>query len=172
MRRAGEQPKPRRRVGCAVVATPLLIIRAVEHGDIGFIVGASVFAAAMILLYSASPLSRLAARKAQAYFPYHRTSRNFSPDRRHIHSVLSRHIARWMGRVAPLTIFSITPMAAKPQIIPSSDQPHRFHYSLPAHGLAHRGRSKTILYSPAGIQTIMAGCRRAVLHGGRGLLHD
>ncbi|HMC12826.1 MAG TPA: hypothetical protein VKG67_00590 [Gallionellaceae bacterium] len=119
------------------MATPFLIIRAVEHGDIGFIIGASVFAAAMILLYSASPLSRLAARKAQAYFPYHRTSRNFSPDRRHIHSVLSRHIARWMGRVAPLTIFSITPMA-KPQIIPSNDQPHRFHQSLSAHGLAHR----------------------------------
>jgi len=40
----------------AVVATPFLIIRAVNHGDPGYIAGASIFAAAMILLYAASTL--------------------------------------------------------------------------------------------------------------------
>jgi hemolysin III len=40
----------------AIVATPFLILRAVEHGDAGFIVGASVFAASMITLYLASTL--------------------------------------------------------------------------------------------------------------------
>lgn len=38
----------------AIVGTPFLVIAAVRHGDAGFIVGASVFCAAMILLYSAS----------------------------------------------------------------------------------------------------------------------
>ncbi len=40
----------------ALVGAPFLIVRAVELGDAGFIVGASVFAAAMILLYAASTL--------------------------------------------------------------------------------------------------------------------
>ena len=40
----------------AVVATPFLIQHAVRHGDTGFIVGASVFAATMLLLYLASTL--------------------------------------------------------------------------------------------------------------------
>lgn len=38
----------------AIVGTPFLIVAAVRHGDPGFIVGASVFCVAMILLYSAS----------------------------------------------------------------------------------------------------------------------
>lgn len=38
----------------AIVGTPFLIIGAVRNGDTGFIVGASVFCASMILLYSAS----------------------------------------------------------------------------------------------------------------------
>lgn len=41
-------------IAAAVVATPFLVIRAVERGDVGFLVGASVFAATMILLYAAS----------------------------------------------------------------------------------------------------------------------
>lgn len=40
----------------AIIATPFLIARAVSHGDAGFIVGASIFAASMILLYAASTL--------------------------------------------------------------------------------------------------------------------
>jgi len=40
----------------SIVATPFLVIRALEHGDIGFLIGVSVFAATMILLYSASML--------------------------------------------------------------------------------------------------------------------
>lgn len=40
----------------AFVATPRLIERAVKDGDAGFIVGASVFAATMVLLYLASTL--------------------------------------------------------------------------------------------------------------------
>lgn len=40
----------------ALVATPLLIIHAVWHGDAGFIVGVSLFAATMVLLYLASSL--------------------------------------------------------------------------------------------------------------------
>lgn len=40
----------------AIVGTPFLIVAAVRQGDAGFIVGASVFCAAMILLYSASTL--------------------------------------------------------------------------------------------------------------------
>lgn len=43
-------------LAAAVVSTPFLIIRAVERGDIGYIVGASVFAATMVLLYSTSTL--------------------------------------------------------------------------------------------------------------------
>jgi hemolysin III len=39
-----------------LVATPFLIIHALEHGDTGFIVGASLFAASMVLLYLASTL--------------------------------------------------------------------------------------------------------------------
>lgn len=40
----------------ALIGTPFLIIHAVRHGNAGFIVGTSVFAAAMILLYLASTL--------------------------------------------------------------------------------------------------------------------
>jgi len=40
----------------AIVATPFLILRALEHGDAGFIVGVSVFAASMIVLYLSSTL--------------------------------------------------------------------------------------------------------------------
>lgn len=40
----------------AVVATPFLIVRAMRHGDAAFVVGASVFAATMVLLYLASTL--------------------------------------------------------------------------------------------------------------------
>ena len=40
----------------ALVASPFLIQHAVRHGDAGFIVGASVFAATMVLLYLASTL--------------------------------------------------------------------------------------------------------------------
>jgi len=38
----------------ALVATPFLVLHAVRRGDTGFIVGASVFAATMVLLYLAS----------------------------------------------------------------------------------------------------------------------
>jgi hemolysin III len=40
----------------ALVATPFLILRAIERDDTGFIVGASVFATTMMLLYLASTL--------------------------------------------------------------------------------------------------------------------
>ncbi len=40
----------------ALVATPFLIVHAVRHGDTGFIVGASIFAASMVLMYLASTL--------------------------------------------------------------------------------------------------------------------
>jgi len=40
----------------ALVATPFLVRHAVRHGDAGFIVGASIFAATMVLLYLASTL--------------------------------------------------------------------------------------------------------------------
>jgi hemolysin III len=40
----------------ALVATPFLIIHAIRRGDTGFIVGASIFAATMVLLYLASTL--------------------------------------------------------------------------------------------------------------------
>lgn len=40
----------------ALVAAPLLIMHAVRRGDTGFIVGASLFAATMVLLYLASTL--------------------------------------------------------------------------------------------------------------------
>lgn len=40
----------------ALVATPFLIMHAVQHGDTGFIVGASLFAATMVMLYLASTL--------------------------------------------------------------------------------------------------------------------
>lgn len=40
----------------ALVAAPLLIRHAVRHGDAGFIVGASIFAATMVQLYLASTL--------------------------------------------------------------------------------------------------------------------
>ena len=40
----------------AVVATPFLIQQALRQGDAGFIIGASIFAATMVLLYLASTL--------------------------------------------------------------------------------------------------------------------
>ena len=40
----------------ALVGTPYLIVQAARHGDAGFIVGASVFSATVILLYVASTL--------------------------------------------------------------------------------------------------------------------
>jgi hemolysin III len=40
----------------ALVATPLLIQHAMQQGDAGFIAGASIFAATMVLLYGASTL--------------------------------------------------------------------------------------------------------------------
>jgi hemolysin III len=43
-------------LAAALAATPFLIAHAVRLGDAGFIVGASVFAATMVLLYLASTL--------------------------------------------------------------------------------------------------------------------
>ena len=40
----------------AIAAAPLLIVDAVRHGDAGHVVGASIFAATIILLYTASTL--------------------------------------------------------------------------------------------------------------------
>ena len=40
----------------ALVATPFLLMHAIRRGDTGFIVGASIFAATMVLLYLASTL--------------------------------------------------------------------------------------------------------------------
>lgn len=40
----------------ALIGTPFLIMHAVRHGDVGFIVGASVFSVSIILLYVASTL--------------------------------------------------------------------------------------------------------------------
>ena len=40
----------------ALVATPFLILHAVRRGDPGYIVGASIFAATMVLMYFASTL--------------------------------------------------------------------------------------------------------------------
>ena len=40
----------------ALVATPFLIVHAVRNGEIGFIVGASIFTTTMVLLYLASTL--------------------------------------------------------------------------------------------------------------------
>jgi hemolysin III len=43
-------------LGAAIVGTPLLIVHAVKHGGIGYIVGSSIFAATMIVLYLVSSL--------------------------------------------------------------------------------------------------------------------
>lgn len=43
-------------LAAALVATPVLIQHAIRHGDAGFIVGVSIFAATMVLLYLASTL--------------------------------------------------------------------------------------------------------------------
>lgn len=40
----------------ALIGTPFLIVHAVRHGDVGFTVGTSVFAATMVILYLASTL--------------------------------------------------------------------------------------------------------------------
>lgn len=53
----------------ALVATPFLILHAVRQGDAGFIVGASIFAATMVLLYLASMLYHaLPAGRAKGVF--------------------------------------------------------------------------------------------------------
>lgn len=56
-------------LAAAVVATPFLILHAVRQGDAWFIVGASVFAATMVLLYLASTLYHaLPAGRAKGVF--------------------------------------------------------------------------------------------------------
>ena len=53
----------------ALVATPFLIMHAVERGDMGFIVGVSIFAATMVLLYLVSTLYHALPRgKAKSAF--------------------------------------------------------------------------------------------------------
>jgi hemolysin III len=53
----------------AIVATPFLIGQATRQGDVAFVVGASVFAATMVLLYLASTLYHaLPAGRAKAVF--------------------------------------------------------------------------------------------------------
>ncbi len=53
----------------ALVATPFLILHAVRQGEVGFIVGASIFAATMVLLYLASTLYHaLPAGRAKGVF--------------------------------------------------------------------------------------------------------
>jgi hemolysin III len=53
----------------ALAATPLLVIDATRRGDAGFIVGASIFAATMVLLYLSSTLYHaLPAGKAKRVF--------------------------------------------------------------------------------------------------------
>jgi hemolysin III len=43
-------------LGAAIVGTPLLIVHAVQHGGIGYLVGCAIFAATMIALYLSSAL--------------------------------------------------------------------------------------------------------------------
>ena len=43
-------------LGAAIVGTPLLIVQAVQHGGIGYLVGCAIFAATMIALYLSSAL--------------------------------------------------------------------------------------------------------------------
>lgn len=43
-------------LGAAIVGTPLLIVHAVQHGSVGYIVGSAIFSATMIALYLASSL--------------------------------------------------------------------------------------------------------------------
>ncbi|OGS93541.1 MAG: hemolysin D, partial [Gallionellales bacterium RBG_16_56_9] len=53
----------------ALAGTPFLVMQAVRRGDAGFIVGASIFAATMVLLYLASTLYHsLPAGKAKRVF--------------------------------------------------------------------------------------------------------
>jgi len=53
----------------AVVAVPLLVVTAVRHGDAATVVGASVFAAAMVLLYLTSTLYHALPRtRAKRFF--------------------------------------------------------------------------------------------------------
>jgi hemolysin III len=53
----------------AIVATPLLIMEAIRRGNAGFVVGVSVFAASMVLLYLSSTLYHaLPAGKAKRAF--------------------------------------------------------------------------------------------------------
>lgn len=56
-------------LAAALVATPFLVVEAIKHGDAGFIAGASIFAATMVLLYLASTLYHaLPAGKAKCVF--------------------------------------------------------------------------------------------------------
>jgi hemolysin III len=56
-------------LAAALVATPVLIRHAMRQGDAGFVAGASVFAATMVLLYLASTLYHaLPAGRAKALF--------------------------------------------------------------------------------------------------------
>ena len=53
----------------ALIGTPFLLVHAARHGDAGFIVGASIFAATMILLYLSSTLYHaISHRKAKRVF--------------------------------------------------------------------------------------------------------
>src|ERR1039458_8011082 len=53
----------------ALVGTPFLVMYAVRHGDAGFIVGASIFATTMVLLYLSSAIYHaLPAGKAKRVF--------------------------------------------------------------------------------------------------------
>ena len=54
----------------AIAAAPILIVSAVRHGDAAGIVGASVFAATMVLLYATSMLYHV--------LPLNRTKRVFA----------------------------------------------------------------------------------------------
>jgi hemolysin III len=53
----------------AIVATPFLVVEAVKRGDTGYVVGVSIFAATMVLLYLSSTLYHaLPAGKAKRVF--------------------------------------------------------------------------------------------------------
>jgi hypothetical protein len=82
----------------ALVGTPFLVMHATRHGDAGFIVGTSVFAASMILLYLASDaLPCVANRQSQTLFSDHRAFRDLYPYRRHLHTVNPWHTPRCIG---------------------------------------------------------------------------
>ncbi|MCR4314725.1 MAG: hemolysin III family protein [Planctomycetes bacterium] len=78
----------------AVIATPFLIFAAVEQGDAKYIVGASIFAASMILLYLTSTLYHA--------FPHGKTKRIFRVIE---HSMIFVLIA---GTYSPFTLGILT----------------------------------------------------------------